>query len=137
MKDLNDDKLTRDILRNSYLDLDDPEFGAATMKRIARATRRRRIFNEILLNLLVFVATDALIYLFLRATGMSVFDLAGRSAAFLDRIFARAGELKAAGGNLATYLVVTFAGIMAIISILELSFNYWKNKKRGNGSVSG
>ena len=137
MKDLNDDKLTRDILRNGYLDLDDPEFTAATMKMIAHETRRRRIINEIFLNMLVFVATDALIYLLLRLTGMSVFDLSGRSAALLNDLFSRAGELKAAGGNVATFLAVSFAGIMVIFSILELSFNYRKNRKHGNGSISG
>jgi len=129
MKDFNDDKLMRDILRKSYVELTDPEFDSATMKRIIRESRRRRIVNNFLLNLLVFIAIDALIWLGMQLTGMDVFDLTNRTLTLLNGILLRAGEVKetVAGNHLTPYLVLSIGGIAAILAILESRLSSWKN----------
>jgi hypothetical protein len=139
MKDLNDDKLTRDILRNSYLEPEDPDFKRAMMARIMRESRRRHILNNVLVNLMVFVATDALIYSLLRLTGLSVADLAYRSVDLLNRILFHTGQLKipVAGNNLPTLLLLSFAGVIAILTIMELGMSAWKSRGHGGGSVPG
>ncbi len=125
---LNDDKLTRDILKKSYVELTDPEFSAATMKRIVRESWRRRIVNNFLVNLLVFIAIDALIWLGLRLTGMSAFELANRSISLLNTMLFQASELKeiVAGNHLATYLVLSIGGLAALLAILESRLSSWK-----------
>jgi hypothetical protein len=129
MKDLNDDKLARDILKKSYVELRNPEFNASAMNRIVRESRRLRIVNNLLVNLLVFIAIDALILLGLQLTGMSALDLAYRSVTLLNRILFQASELKETvmGNYLATYVVLSIGGIAAILAILESRLSSWKN----------
>lgn len=121
MKELNDDKLTRDILKKSYVEFADPEFNAATMRRIVRDNRRRRLVNDFLLNIMIFISIDALIWLVMRLTGMDVFDLTNRTLSLLNRILFQAGELKetVAGNHLTTYLVLSIGGIAALLALLE------------------
>lgn len=137
MNSINDDRVMKDIVRDSYLDLTDPEFNSATMKRIVCDTRRRRVLNGIFVNLLVFVAIDSLILLLLSLTGSSVADLAGEAVKFLDSILFRTGQLKApvAASQLAAYVMLSVAGILAIFAILELRMGSWKG--RGDGTLSG
>lgn len=133
MKDLSDDRATREILKNSYLELTDPEFRSATMKKIFRDSRRRRIRNNILIGLQVFVATDAIIYLLLRLAHLNVFELANRSAQLVNGIIYQAGVAKeTVGGNhLAAVVLVSLAGITALFLILEFGLNTWKEHRRG------
>ncbi len=122
MKELNDDKLTREILKKSYVELADPEFNAAAMKRIVRDSRRRRFVNDFLLNIMVFISIDALLWLGMRLTGMDVFELTNRTLSLLNRILFQAGELRqtVAGNNhLATYVVLCIGGIAALLALLE------------------
>ncbi len=129
MKDLNDDKLMKDILKKSYVELTDPGFDSTTMKRIVRESRRRRILSNFLVNLLVFISIDALILLGMRLTGMDVFDLTNRTLSLLYGILLRAGEVKetVAGNHLSTYVVLSIGGIAALLAILESRLNSWKN----------
>ncbi len=134
MKELNDDNLTRDILKKSYVELADPEFNAATMKRIVRDNWKRRVVNDFLLNILVFISIDALIWLGIRLAGMNVFDLTNRTLSLLNRILFQAGELKetVTGNHLATYLVLAVGGMAAILAILESRLSSWKKGEVGS-----
>jgi hypothetical protein len=129
MKDLNDDNLMRDIGRKSCVELTDPEFSVVTMKRVVRESWRRRIVNNFLVNLLVFATIDALIWLGLRLTGMSPFDLANRVVALLNQAVFQASELKeaVAGNHFATYVVLSIGGIAALLAIVESRLSSWKN----------
>ncbi len=132
MKDLHDDGLIKDILRNSYMEPADPGFESATMKRIVRESRRRRILDNVLVSLQVFVATDAIIYLLLRLAHLNIFDLADRSAALINGIIYQAGVAKdTVGGNQTAALVlVSLAGITALFLIIEFGLSTWKGRRR-------
>lgn len=129
MKDFNDDKLMRDILKKSYVELANPEFNASAMKRIVRESRKRRFVSNVLVNVLAFIAIDALILLGLQLTRMSAFDLANRSVTLLNRMLFQASDLKETvmGNHLTPYLVLSIGGIAAILAILELRLGSWKN----------
>lgn len=137
MKDRVNDGITRDILKNSYLELTDPEFESATMKRIARQSRRRRIAGNILLNIVAFVVIDTFIFLFLKLIGLSVFDLADGSVNLLNGILSQTGQLKGTivGNNLGTYMLLSLGGVIAILTIAEMRISSWKGGKHGGGSI--
>ncbi len=129
MKEFSDDKLMRDILKKSYVELTDPEFDSATLRRIVRESRKRRIVNNLLVNLLAFIAIDSIIWLSMHLTGMDVFDLTNRTLILLDGILLRAGEVKetVAGNHLTPYLVLAIGGIAALLAVLESRLGSSKN----------
>lgn len=119
MSNLDSDRLLKDILKNSRPELTNPGFKTATMKRIVREDRRRRIVNNILLNLFVFIATDALILLALWLSGLTVFDLADGSVKVINQLLFQVGQLKepVVGNNLMSYLLASLGGITAMLGI--------------------
>ncbi len=129
MKEFSDDKLMRDILKKSYVELTDPEFDSATLRRIVRESRKRRIVNNLLVNFLAFIAIDSIIWLSMHLTGMDVFDLTNRTLILLDGILLRAGEVKetVAGNHLTPYLVLAIGGIAALLAVLESRLGSSKN----------
>ena len=78
IKNSNIDKLTKDILKNSYMEVTDPDFNVTTMKKILRENHKQHVFENIILSFLVFVAVDTLIFLVLWLTGLNIFELALR-----------------------------------------------------------
>jgi len=79
IKNSNIDKLAKDILKNSYLEVTDPDFNEVIMKRVLQESRKQRVLENILLCVLVFVAVDSLIFLVLWLLGLNIFDVALRS----------------------------------------------------------
>lgn len=139
MKDLNDEGATREIIRNSYVDLADPQFKAATMDKILSYNRRRRLVNAVLVNIMVFIVTDALIWLGLKLTGLGVTRLVNRAATLLDGTLLRPAPLASTIGvaNIATYMFLTLCVIAAALTILEFKTNVWKASSRRDGSIRG
>lgn len=137
MKDMNDDKATRDIIRDSYLDLTDPEFSSATMERVVRSARRRRVLNNLLVNFLVFAAIDSLILLLVDLTGLKIADITGWMVDILNRILSESGQVNISvpGSRLATYLMLSFAGVMVLLAMIELRIDMWRGRRDRN--VSG
>jgi hypothetical protein len=88
------DRLTKDILKNSYLEVTDTDFNGTTMKRVLRESRRQRILQNFLLCFLVFVAVDALILLVIWFLGLNVFDVALRSGNISQELLLHIEKLK-------------------------------------------
>ncbi len=121
MKNLNIDKLTKDILKNSYLELTNPDFSIKTMKRIVRADRRRRVLENILFCFLVFAAVDALILLGLWLTGLDPLDVAVRLGDVPHMMLAHAEKLENSiiGNAFIKYIMMSIGGVMVILMIIE------------------
>ena len=125
MSDLKDDREAREILKQSLLELINPDFNAATMKKIYRENRKRRIVSNLATNLFIFAVIDSLILMAVRVTGLSVFELSYRGVNLLNRVLGQAAVLKEAvsENGLVTYLVLSIGGIAALLAIIELKLN--------------
>jgi hypothetical protein len=121
MQNSNIDKLTKDILKNSYLEVTDPDFNSATMKIVLQESRKRRILENIFLCFLAFAAVDTLIFLVLWLLGLNVFDIALRLGAMPRDILIQVGQLRSSlvKNEGIMYVMLSFGGIMAILTFLE------------------
>ena len=135
MKNSNIDKLAKDILKSSYLEVTDPDFNVTTMKKILRESRKQRVLDNILLCFLVFVAVDALIFLVLWLSGLNIFELAIRLIGIPHEILLHAEKLKNSiiENAFIKYIMLSFGGIMVILMIIESKLKLLERpKKRGN-----
>jgi hypothetical protein len=131
----NIDKLTKDILKSSYLEVTDPDFNVTTMKKILRESRKQRVLDNILLCFLVFVAVDALIFLILWLSGLNIFELAVRLIGIPHVILFHAEKLKNSiiENAFIKYVMLSFSGIMVILMIIESKLKLLERpKQRGN-----
>ncbi|MGO9482371.1 MAG: hypothetical protein ACLP05_11410 [Candidatus Kryptoniota bacterium] len=126
------DKLTGDILKNSYLELPDPDFNAATMKKIVQFSRRRRVLNGILPYSFIFVSVDALIFLLLKLTGLNILDAADSVNYILTELLHHAGRLGGSviGIGFIMYLASSLSGLILILTIIESKLNLWKRGRQ-------
>jgi hypothetical protein len=69
------DKLASSILKNSKLELENPDFTLNLMNKIKAENRRKLIVRQIAYYLLIFVSIDALILTLLKLLGVSISDL--------------------------------------------------------------
>ena len=120
-KNINIDKLTKDILKSSYLELADPDFNNTTMKKILYENRKRHILENIFLCFLAFVTVDTLIFLVLWLLGLNVFNIALQSSSMPREIFFQVGELRNSlvKNQSVMYVMLSFGGIMALLTLLE------------------
>ena len=121
IKNSNIDKLTKDILKNSYMEVTDPDFNVTTMKKILRENHKQHVFENIILSFLVFVAVDTLIFLVLWLTGLNIFELALRLIGMPHDIFLHAEKLKDSiiGNAFVKYIMLCIYGITVILMIIE------------------
>jgi hypothetical protein len=121
MKNSNIDKLAKDILKSSYLEITDPDFNVTMMKKILRESRKQRVLENILLCFLVFVAVDALIFLVLWLSGLNIFELAIRLIGMPHEILFHIEKLKNSiiENAFIKYVMLSFGGIMILLMIIE------------------
>ncbi len=122
MKDLKDDAAAKELIRDSYVELTNPDFKSDTMNRIYRHARRRRILENVVVNVLAFVAIDALIWLGLKLTGVTVSGLAKNSAALLGQYFLQSvppGHAMTGGAAVPYFFIVLFV-LAAFVALLEI-----------------
>jgi hypothetical protein len=135
MKNSNIDKLTKDILKSSYLEVTDPDFNVTIMKKILRESRKQRVLENIFLCFLVFVAVDALIFLVLWLSDLNIFDVAIRSGSVTHEILFHAEKLKNSiiENAFIKYVMLSFSGIMILLMIIESKLKLLERpKQRGN-----
>ncbi|HUI30236.1 MAG TPA: hypothetical protein VLX91_08455 [Candidatus Acidoferrales bacterium] len=130
-KNLSIEELTRDILKNSFMDLSDDNFNAATMARIIRENRKYHIIENALLFFLVFLAIDTFILLLMWLTGLNVFDVATAPAHALSEILLQAGRLQNSiiDYPFIKYFMISLGGLIVIFNIGELKLNSWKGRR--------
>jgi Na+/proline symporter len=129
------DKLTKDILKNSYLEITNPDFNQTTMKRILHESRKQRILENFLLSFVVFVAVDALILLFLWLLGLNVFDVALRSGSISQELLLHIMKLKDAilHYGFMKYIFLLLILMAIVYGMTESKLNYLERPKhRGN-----
>ena len=69
------DKLSRTILKNSKLELSNPNFTLNLMNKIKAENRRKFIVRQIASYFLLFISIDALILASLKLLGISITEL--------------------------------------------------------------
>ncbi|MFZ1977560.1 MAG: hypothetical protein WAV76_06350 [Bacteroidota bacterium] len=123
-KNSNIEMLTKEILKSSYLEVTDPDFNGTTMKKILHESRRRRILENIFLCFLAFAAVDTLIFLVLWLLGLNVFNIALQSSNMPREILFQIGELRNSlvKNEFIMYVMLSFGGIMALLTLLESKF---------------
>jgi hypothetical protein len=133
MKHSNIDKLTKEILKQSHLEINDPDFQKTIMKNILREHRKRRMLENIFLCILVFVAVDTLVFLGLWLTNMNIFDIAVRLVKMPHALFSQMEKVKNSilGNGLVKYVILSFGGLLAMLMILESKLSE-RSKQRGN-----
>jgi len=75
MENKDTDKLTRSILANSKLEINNPDFTLNLMGKIKAENRRRTIVRQGAFYLLMFVSIDAVIFSLLKLLGVNINDL--------------------------------------------------------------
>jgi len=121
MKNSNIDMLAKDILKNSYLEVTDPDFNTTTMKKILHESRKQYVLENILLSFLIFIAVDALVFLVLWLSGLNIFELIARLIGMPHEILFHAEKLKSSiiENAFIKYVLLSFGVVMAILMIIE------------------
>jgi len=122
MKNSNIDKLANDIMKNSYLEITDPDFNGTIMKRVLQESRKQRVLENIFLCVLVFVAVDSLIFLVLWLFGLNIFDVALRSENISQELLLHIDKFKDAilQNGFIKYIFLLF-GLIAFVEWLTES----------------
>jgi len=68
------DKITKDIMGNSFMKLDNPEFDKMLMGKIYKESRKQKRWFTILSSTLLFIITDIFIFLLLKTFNISIFS---------------------------------------------------------------
>jgi len=69
------DKLTKDILANSKLELTNPDFNNLLMNRIRNERRKQVLVHNIVLYSLIFMSIDAIIFALLKLMNIRITDI--------------------------------------------------------------
>ncbi|HVN47507.1 MAG TPA: hypothetical protein VMU30_01670 [Bacteroidota bacterium] len=131
----NIDDSTKDILKHSLLELTDPRFHETTMKKIMRVSRRRRLFDNIYLGSLIFIAIDTLIALALWMTHLNIVDVAFHFVNVPEKLIPPTEQLEKIilSNGFLQYSFLIFAVLMAALLFIESKFHgFEKPKQRGN-----
>jgi hypothetical protein len=125
------DRLTKDILKNSYLEVTDPDFNQTTIKRVLREDRRRRILQNILMCFFVFAAADTLILLAIWLLGLNIFDLIVNSGSISFELFSHINVLKDSilKNDFIKYIFLLLIVIAIVDGITEIKFKLLERKK--------
>ena len=121
MNNSNIDKLTKEILKNSYIEVTDPDFNITTMKKILHENHKQHVLENIFLSFLVFVAVDTLIFLVLWLSGLNIFELAVRLIGMPHEMVLHAEKLKDSiiENTFMKYIIVFIGSIIAIVMVIE------------------
>lgn len=111
MDSTNVDKLTKDILGNSKLELTNPDFNNLLMNKIKSESHKQSILHNIVLYFLTFLSLDAIIFALLKLMHIRITDIVPKSTAFTQGIFS---NIQNSPSNIGQFLLMYFL-IMAII----------------------
>jgi hypothetical protein len=90
----NIDKLSKDILKQSYIEVSDPGFNQIVMKKVLREDRKQQIRQNLLMCFFAFVAIDVLILLVFWLLGLNAFEIAIRSESISQNLFLLIDKIK-------------------------------------------
>lgn len=107
------DKLASSILKNSKLELENPDFTLNLMNKIKAENRRKLIVRQIAYYLLIFVSIDALILTLLKLLGVSISDLSlviGNTSSEIAKATSGIGNTLVLYLLLQTFILLILAG---------------------------
>ena len=107
------DKLASSILKNSKLELGNPDFTLNLMNKIKAENRRKVIVRQIAYYLLIFVSIDALILTLLKLLGVSISYLSlviGNTSSEIAKASSGIGNMLVLYLLLQTFILLILAG---------------------------
>lgn len=111
MDSTNVDKLTKDILENSMLELTNPDFNNLLMKKIKSESHKQSILHNIVLYFLTFLSLDAIIFALLKLMHIRITDIVPKATAFTQGIVS---NIQNSPSNIGQFLLIYFL-ILAIV----------------------
>lgn len=113
------DKLTKDILSGSKLELTNPEFNVALMNKIKVESKKRALIHNIKHYSLIFISIDVAIIVLLNLTNINFSDISFKLADF-SRVFENIHSYTT-GHLIFIYFAVLFIIILMINKISSIS----------------
>jgi hypothetical protein len=77
-----EDKVTKEILASSKLQLTNPDFNNMVMKKIMLESHKQSILHNVTLYTLIFFSIDAIIYSVIKLMNINLTDIGSRLSAF-------------------------------------------------------
>jgi len=111
MDNTNVDKLTKDILASSKLELTSPNFDSILMNKIKIESRKQSIFHNTALYFFIFISIDVIIFSLLKLMHISITDMISKVSAFTHGLFS---NIQNSPSNIEEFLIIYFL-ILAIV----------------------
>lgn len=105
------DKLTKDILVNSKLELTNPDFNSLLMNKIRFESQKQSILQNIGWFFLTFLSLDAIIFALLKLMHIRTLDIIPKVTAFTNGILS---NIQNSPSNIGQFLLIYFL-ILAIV----------------------
>jgi putative flippase GtrA len=124
LNDSNIDAYTRKIIKNSALEITDPEFTDKAMDKILRESRKRGFVLNLVFYLFVFVSVDALIAVALWLFGFNIFTFTSSSETVSHDMVAYMMQFinKSVLGNALTVYIFILSLLFTLVHILSENF---------------
>jgi hypothetical protein len=125
MDNANIDKLTKDILANSKLELTNYAFNNMVMNKIRHENRKQSISHNIGLYFLIFITYDTLIFSILKLMNISLTGINLKIDAFIHGIFfSIQNGFSNIGHFIFIYFLILAMVIFAVNKILGSQYRY-------------
>jgi hypothetical protein len=127
----NIDRLTKDILKNSYLEVADPDFDKTIMKKVLRESRKQCILQNFLMCTLVFAFVDTIILFVIWFFRLDVFNIALWPGKISHELLLHIGKIRDSilQNGFTKYIVVWLIVIAIADLIIESKFKLLERHK--------
>jgi hypothetical protein len=114
------DRLARDILKDSRLELTNPGFNQTVMKNVLHENRKQRILINLFLGLSVFGAVDTLVFFVIRFFNLDIYSVALWPKIISNEMVLRTIKMKESILQLGfTKYVILLLIVMAVADLLS------------------
>jgi hypothetical protein len=111
------DKLTRDILASSKLELTSPNFDSILMNKIKFESRKQSIFHNTALYFFIFISIDTMIFSLLKMIHISITDMISKVNAFIHVVVA---NIQNSPSNIGLFLLIYFLILAVVIFCVNI-----------------
>lgn len=84
MDEIHVEKITKDIISNSKLELTNPDFNNLLMQKIRSESYKQSLIHNLVLYFLIFISFDAFVYALLKLMKFTISDLVNEINIFLQ-----------------------------------------------------
>lgn len=123
MENTKEDQFAREVLNESIPEWINPDFNKLLMDKIRKESRKRDAIRSIGLYSMIFVTTDAVLFVLLNLMHIRITDIPTKLKAVLGGV----GELSA---NTGQFILIYFIVLLAVILVIRTvsSTNYLLSK---------